>query len=159
MVLVHARALLTSTSQGKTDYLHADVRDPEAILEQAAQTLDFKQPIALMLLGIMNYVINGTEAHSIVKRLLDALPSGSYLALSHPTAEVHAEAIETSIAQYNASGAVPIRTRSREELTRFFDGLVLLEPGVVSCSLWRPGHSDIGVHTEVTQYGGLARKP
>jgi len=159
MVLVHARALLTSTSQGKTDYLHADVRDPEAILDQAAQTLDFQQPIALMLLGIMNYVLDNAEAHSIVKRLLDALPSGSYLALSHPTAEVHAEAIETSIAQYNASGAAPIRTRSREELTRFFDGLDLLEPGVVSCSLWRPNRSDIGVHTEVTQYGGLARKP
>jgi S-adenosyl methyltransferase len=159
MVLVHARALLTSTSKGKTDYLHADVRNPEAILDQAAQTLDFKQPIALMLLGIMNYVIDNTEAHSIVKRLLDALPSGSYLALSHPTAEVHTEAIETAIEQYNASGAAPIRTRSREELTRFFDGLDLLEPGVVSCSLWRPDRSDIGVHTEVTQYGGLARKP
>jgi hypothetical protein len=137
MVLVHARALLTSTSEGRTDYLHADVRNPEAILDQAAQTLDFKQPIALMLLGIMNYVIDNTEAHSIVKRLLNALPSGSYLALSHPTAEVHTEAIETSIAQYNASGAAPIRTRSREELTRFFEGLDLLEPGVVSCSLWR----------------------
>jgi S-adenosyl methyltransferase len=159
MVLVHARALLTSTFEGKTDYLHADVRDPELILEGAAKTLDLTQPVALMLLGIMNYILDSTEAHSIVKRLVDALPSGSYLAMSHPTAEVHAEAIETSIAQYNTSGAPPIRTRSREELVQFFDGLDLLEPGVVSCSLWHPDPTDIGVITEVTQYGGLAQKP
>ena len=77
MVLVHARALLTSTPEGKTDYLHADVRDPELILEGVADTLDFTQPVALMLLGIMNYILDSTEAHSIVKRLVDALPSGS----------------------------------------------------------------------------------
>ena len=77
MVLVHARALLTSTAEGKTDYLHADVRDPELILEGVADTLDFTQPVALMLLGIMNYILDSTEAHSIVKRLVDALPSGS----------------------------------------------------------------------------------
>jgi S-adenosyl methyltransferase len=159
MVLVHARALLTSTPEGQTNYLHADVRDLEKILEEAAQTLDFSQPIALMLLGIMNYVIDDTEAHAIVKRLVDALPPGSYLALSHPTAEVHAEAIQTSVAYYNSSGAAPIRTRSREELSIFFDGLELLEPGVVSCSLWRPDRTDIGIRIEVTQYGGLARKP
>jgi O-methyltransferase involved in polyketide biosynthesis len=159
MVLVHARALLTSTPQGSTDYLHADVRDPETILKEAAQTLDFTQPVALMLLGIINYVIDNTEAHAIVRRLVDALPPGSYLAMSHPTAEIHAEAIETSVQYYNSSGAAPIRTRSRQELTQFFDGLELLEPGVVSCSLWRPERSDIGTLTEVTQYCGLARKP
>ena len=159
MVLVHARALLTSTPQGSTDYLHADVRDPETILKEAAQTLDFTQPVALMLLGIINYVIDNTEAHAIVRRLVDALPPGSYLAMSHPTAEIHAEAIGTSVQYYNSSGAAPIRTRSRQELTQFFDGLELLEPGVVSCSLWRPERSDIGTLTEVTQYCGLARKP
>jgi S-adenosyl methyltransferase len=82
MVLVHARALLTSTFEGKTDYLHADVRDPELILEGAAKTLDLTQPVALMLLGIMNYILDSTEAHSIVKRLVDALPSGRFLAVS-----------------------------------------------------------------------------
>ncbi|HET9255097.1 MAG TPA: SAM-dependent methyltransferase [Pseudonocardiaceae bacterium] len=159
MVLVHARALLTSAPEGATDYLHADVREPEKILHDAAQTLDFTQPVALMLLGIMNYIIDSTEAHAIVTRLMGALPPGSYLALSHPTAEVHAETIEESIRYYNSSGAAPIRTRSAPELIRFFDGLELLEPGVVSCSRWRPDHSDIGSRIEVTQYGGLARKP
>jgi S-adenosyl methyltransferase len=159
MVLVHARALLTSTPEGTTDYLHADVRDPEKILHEAAETLDFTQPIALMLLGIMNYIVDSTEAHVIVNRLLDALPSGSYLAMSHPTAEIHTEAIERAIQYYNSSGAAPIRTRSAQDLIRFFDGLELLEPGVVSCSRWRPDPNDIGSRVEVTQYGGLARKP
>ncbi len=158
MVLVHARALLTSTPEGATDYLDADVRDPDRILREAAQTLDFTQPIGLMLLGIINYIMDDDEAHSIVDRFLNALPAGSYLAMSHPTAEVHAEAIETSIKHYNSSGAPPVRTRSRQGITRFFDGLELLEPGVVSCSLWRPDLSDIGTRHEVTQYGGLGLK-
>ena len=88
LVLAHARALLTSTPQGATDYLHADVRDPELILEHAARTLDFAQPVALMLLGILNFVPDDVEAHAVVDRLLSALPAGSYLVLSHPTAEV-----------------------------------------------------------------------
>jgi S-adenosyl methyltransferase len=159
MVLVHARALLTSTPTGATDYLDADVREPDRILQEAARTLDFTQPIGLMLLGIINYIVDDDEAHAIVDRFLDALPSGSYLAMSHPTAEIHAEAIETSIQYYNSSGAPPIRTRSRQEITCFFDGLELLEPGVVSCSLWRPDRSDIGTYHEVTQYGGLGLKP
>ncbi|MGH3872717.1 MAG: SAM-dependent methyltransferase [Pseudonocardiaceae bacterium] len=159
MVLVHARALLTSTPQGATDYLAADVRDPERILRDAARTLDFSRPVALMLLGVINYVLDDAEAHTVVTRLLDALPSGSYLVMSHPTPEVHAEAIEASMQLYNSSGAAPLRTRTRAQLTSFFDGLELLEPGVISCSLWRPSTPDIGTPIEVTQYCGVARKP
>ncbi|PZS25317.1 MAG: translation initiation factor IF-2 [Pseudonocardiales bacterium] len=159
LVLVHARALLTSTLQGATEYLDADVRDPDTILQAAARTLDFTQPVALMLLGIINYIPDTAEAHAVVNTLLDALPSGSYLALSHPTAEVHGAAVEASMRRWNESGAAPIRTRSREELTVFFDGLELLQPGVVPCSLWRPELSDVGTHAEVHQYCGLARKP
>ena len=159
LVLVHARALLTSTPEGRTAYLNADVRDPERILHDAAETLDFTQPVALMLLGIINYIIDDAEADAVVERLLAALPSGSYLALSHPTAEIHGEAVEASMRHWNESGAAPIRTRSRAELIRFFDGLELLEPGVVSCSFWRPDRNQIGIRTEVHQYCGLARKP
>jgi len=159
LVLVHARALLISTPEGATDYLHADVRDPETILQEAARTLDFTRPVALMLLGVINYVMDDAEAHTIVNRLLDALPSGSHLAMSHPTAEIHTEAIEASVRYYNSSGAVPIRTRSKHDLISFFDGLELLEPGVVSCSLWRPDPDDVGTRIEVTQYCGVGRKP
>lgn len=159
LVLAHARALLTSTPQGATAYLHADVREPDRILREAARTLDFTQPVALMLLGIINYIMDTAEAHTIVSRLLGALPSGSYLAISHPTAEVHGEAVEESMRHWNSSGAAPIRTRSRQEIIGLFDGLELLEPGVVSCSLWRPEPSDVGTHAEVHQYCGVGRKP
>jgi hypothetical protein len=158
LVLAHARALLTSTPQGVTAYLHADVRDPDVILQEAAQALDFTQPVGLMLLGIVNYIIDTDEAHTVVNRLLDALPSGSYLALSHPTAEVRGEEVEESMRLWNSSGAAPIRTRSRQELTSFFNRLELLEPGVVPCSRWRPEPSDLGVPGEVHQYCGVGRK-
>jgi hypothetical protein len=158
LVLVHARALLTSTSEGVTAYLNADVRDPEAILHDAARTLDFTVPVALMLLGIINYIIDDAEAHAVVNQLLDALPSGSYLAISHPTAEIHGDAVDASMRHWNESGAAPIRHRTRQEILSFFAGLQLLEPGVVSCSLWRPNRSEVGIRAEVHQYCGLARK-
>ena len=159
LVLVHARALLTSTPEGVTAYLDADVRDPDRILAEAAHTLDFHQPIALMLLGIINYIVDDTKAHAVVEHLVDALPSGSYLAISHPTAEIHGEAVDASMRHWNEHGGTPIRHRTRQEVISFFDGLELLEPGVVSCSLWRPDPRDVGVHMEVHQYCGLARKP
>ncbi len=158
LVLAHARALLTSTPEGATAYIHADVRAPDVILQEAARTLDFTQPVGLMLLGIVNYIIDTDEAHAVVNRLLDALPSGSYLAMSHPTAEVHGEAVEESMQLWNASGAAPLRTRSRQELTSFFDCLELLEPGVVSCSRWRPEPCEVGVPAVVHQYCGVGRK-
>jgi hypothetical protein len=158
LVLVHARALLTSTEPGATDYVDADVRDPGRILGEAARTLDFDRPVALVLLGILNYVIDDETAHAVVRRLLAAVPAGSYLAISHPTAEIHGEAVESSIRHWNESGAAPLRTRSKAELTSFFDGLELLDPGVVSCSLWRPAPSDLGAPIIVHQFCGVARK-
>ncbi|MGH3935628.1 MAG: SAM-dependent methyltransferase [Pseudonocardiaceae bacterium] len=159
LVLVHARALLTSTPQGATHYIEADVHDPDTILREAARTLDFTQPLALMLLGIINHVMDTDEAYAIVNRLLDALPPGSYLAMSHPTTEVRGEAMLEVVRRWNASGATPITTRSREEIARFFAGLELLEPGVVSCPLWRPDPSQIGTLAEDQAFVGVGRKP
>jgi hypothetical protein len=156
LVLAHARALLTSTPQGSTDYLHADVHDPDEILQQAARTLDFTQPVGLMLLGIVNFIPDTDEAQAIVNRLLSALPSGSYLVLSHPTAEVDGQAIEEAMRLWNESGAAPIVSRSRQQLIRFFDGLELLEPGVVSCSRWRPIRG--AIPPEVFHFSGVGRK-
>lgn len=158
MVLVHARALLTSTSQGATDYIDADVRDPEKILQAAADTLNFDQPIAVMLLGIMNFVVDNDEAFSIVDRLLDAVPSGSYLVVSHPTMEVNPAAVEEAMRHWNESGAAPITARNLQELARFFQGLELLEPGIVSCSRWRPDPERPGVDVDVSEFGGMGRK-
>jgi len=158
IVLIHARALLTSTPEGATDYIQDDVRNPDSILAGAARTLDFDQPVALMLLGIMNFVVDDREAYAIVRELLDALPSGSYLALSHPTLEVHREAVEESMRLWNESGAAPITARNPKELEQFFDGLELIEPGVVTCSRWRP-HPDDTINVEVSEYAGVGRKP
>ncbi|MGH3564855.1 MAG: SAM-dependent methyltransferase [Pseudonocardia sp.] len=159
LVLVHARVLLTSTPQGVTDYIQADLRDPELIIQEAARTLDFTQPIALMLLGILNFITDTDQAHSVVSRLLDALPSGSYLVLSHPTGEIDGEAMEKSMRIWNESGAAPIVARSCQQLTRFFDHLELVEPGVVSCSLWRPYPCELGTPVKVFHFSGVGRKP
>jgi O-methyltransferase involved in polyketide biosynthesis len=159
IILVHARALLTSTPQGATDYVQADLREPDTILQEAARTLDFTRPVGLMLLGILNFITDDEEAHAIVDRLLDAFPSGSYLVISHPTAEVDGDAIKWTMRLWNESGAAPIVARSRQQLIRFFDGRELVEPGVVSCSRWRPDRTELGVPAEVFHFSGVARKP
>ncbi|MGH3936984.1 MAG: SAM-dependent methyltransferase [Pseudonocardiaceae bacterium] len=156
LVLAHARALLTSDPKGVTDYLDADLRDPDTILREAARTLDFTQPIALMLLGIINHILDTDEAHAIVNRLMDALPAGSYLVVSHPTAEVGGDAMLEVMRVWNESGGTPpITARNRQELLRFFDRLELLDPGVVSVSRWRP---DVGAPAEECEYCGVGRK-
>lgn len=158
LIMVHARALLTSTPEGTTDYVYADLHDPDTILQEAARTLDFTQPIALMLLGIVEHIVDTDEAQMIVNRLLDALPSGSYLALCDPTTEVRPEVMHEAVRQWNKSATPPIKARSRQELIRFFDGLELLEPGVVSASLWRPEKNIFGTPVEVFNFSGVGRK-
>jgi hypothetical protein len=159
LVLAHARALLTSTPQGVTDYLHADLRDPDTILAEAARTLDLSRPVGLMLLGVVNHIMDSDEAYSVVGRLVDALPPGSYLALTHSTAEIHGEPMLEVMRQLNERGGTPIRARTRQEIVRFFDGMELLDPGVVSCSLWRPDSVQLGTPAEVYLFGGVGRIP
>ncbi len=159
LIMAHARALLTSTPEGATDYVHADLREPDTILEEAARTLDFTQPVGLMLLGILNFIPDADDAHTIVNRLLAALSPGSYLVMSHPTTEIDGEAMKEAMRFWNQSGAAPIVARSPQQLIRFFENLELLDPGVVSCSLWRPDPSEIGSPVEVFHFSGVGRKP
>jgi len=156
MVLSHARALLTSSPQGSCDYLDADLRDPDTILGQAAAVLDFGRPVALMLMGIMGH-IDDQAAYPIVRRLADGLSSGSYLAL-YDGSNVN-DAFNKAQDRYNETGAAPYYLRSPAQIARFFDGLDLVEPGVVPCSRWRPQASPFGAPAEVEVFGGLARKP
>jgi hypothetical protein len=156
LVLVHARALLTSTPEGVTAYVDADVRDPDKILEGAAETLDLTRPVALTLMGILAHISDYDEAQSIVNRLMDAVPAGSYLAVRDgvDTDPAYVKAIRG----YNASGAVPYHLRTPEQIAGFFQGLELVEPGVVSCPLWRPdAPSDPLLGAAVM--GGVGRKP
>ncbi|GGN49420.1 O-methyltransferase involved in polyketide biosynthesis [Actinoplanes campanulatus] len=159
LVLTHARALLTSSPQGATNYIEADVRDPRAILEAAAGTLDFTRPTAVVLSGIINFVIDDAEARAVVAQFVDAVPSGSYLLISHPTTVVNGPAVEESMRQWNESGAAPIRTRSIEEIRGFFAGLDLLDPGVVTCTAWRPDPQHPGITEVVSEFVAVGCKP
>ena len=159
MVLAHARALLTSTPDGVTDYLDADARDTDTILREAAKTLDFARPIAVMLLGVLNFISDDEEARGIVRRLVAAVPSGSYVAIAHPTTEIKPEESEAAAKQWNETATPPITLRSKADLLRYFEELDLLEPGVVSCTKWRPEPDDPTADTDVYQFCGLARKP
>ncbi|HEU4422560.1 MAG TPA: SAM-dependent methyltransferase [Pilimelia sp.] len=159
LVLVHARALLSSAPQGATDYIDADLHDPEKILEAAARTLDFSKPVALTLLGVLNFILDEEEALAIVHRLLDAVPSGSYLVIAHASNEVKAEEAERARQFWNANAKPPIVFRTARQIARFFDRVELLEPGVVSCSRWRPEPADLDTPADVNQFCGVGRKP
>ncbi|MGH3168708.1 MAG: SAM-dependent methyltransferase [Trebonia sp.] len=154
LILVHARALLVSTPEGATDYLEADLRDTGAILSQAARTLDFTQPVALTLLGVLNFIFDDDEAQAIVDRLLDAVPPGSYLAIAHASNEVNPAEAEAARQFWNENAEPPITFRTAQRITGFFDRTELLDPGVVSCSRWRP---DISGAPEVDQFCGVGR--
>jgi hypothetical protein len=158
IVLVHARALLCGTPEGATAYVDADVRDPDRILTGAAETLDFGQPIALVMLGIMGNVLDDDEAYALMKRFVDAVPSGSYLALEDGTKVFRPEAARQA-ERLRADAGDPYRLRSPEQISRFFDGLALLEPGVVSVSRWRPEPGPSGVPAEIDALCGVGRKP
>ncbi|ARX86925.1 hypothetical protein SMD44_06406 [Streptomyces alboflavus] len=158
LVLTHARALLTSSPEGRTDYLDADMRDVEAVLEHASQTLDFSRPVALMLLGVVIFIEDDKEAQGLVRRIMDALPSGSYLVLSHTITSPAMPDVDAAVAFWNEHGTPKLTQRTPEQVAKFFDGLELLEPGVVSCSRWRPEPTGLGEPDEVAMFGGVARK-
>ncbi|MFF2327290.1 MULTISPECIES: SAM-dependent methyltransferase [unclassified Streptomyces] len=136
LVLTHARALLTSTPEGACAYIDADVRDADAILARAAETLDFSRPIGLTMLGIMGQLPDEDNPWALVDRLVAALPAGSYLALSDGTNT--SDSLNQAVASYNVNSASSYHLRSPERIADFFHGLELVEPGVVRTSAWRP---------------------
>ncbi|HEX8005715.1 MAG TPA: SAM-dependent methyltransferase [Trebonia sp.] len=162
MVLAHARALLTSSPEGRTAYIHADLRDPAAILSDPAtrEVLDFSQPIALMLVAILHFIPDDDKPAAIIKTLLDALPSGSYLAASHATAE-HYLAGADAVLRVNRGAGIPFQFRDSDEFARLaFSGLELVPPGAVLVSEWRRDSTGPRPKpSEVNCYGGVARKP
>jgi O-methyltransferase involved in polyketide biosynthesis len=159
LVLTHARALLASGPHGATDYIDADVRDTGHILREAAATLDFSRPVAVMLLAILHYIPDLDEARQIVARLVHAAPPGSYIAISHTSAEIDPEAMAELIRRMNEHMAEPdLVGRPRNVVAGFFDGLDLLEPGVVKVTEWRPA-SARAASGPASLWGGVARKP
>jgi O-methyltransferase involved in polyketide biosynthesis len=138
LVLVHARALLTSSPDGVTDYVDADVRDTGRVLAGAARTLDLTRPVAVMMLGVLNFVLDDDEVREVVTTLLDAVPSGSYLVVTHPTLELGGEMNGPAMQFWNKRAEPRIRARDGAQVRALFDGLDLVEPGLVSASRWRP---------------------
>ncbi|MFE1956042.1 SAM-dependent methyltransferase [Streptomyces sp. NPDC059524] len=157
LVLTHARALLTSTPEGATAYLDADLYDPATILEAAAGTLDLSRPVALMILNTLGHVDPVERAQGLIKELMAGLAPGSFLAVSDGTAT--SPGMIAASEAYKDSGAVPYHVRSVAELTSLFDGLELLEPGVVRVTDWRPEPGAApAAGPAVDAYGGVARK-
>jgi hypothetical protein len=156
--LAHARALLANTTdEGVTAYVNADFHDPDQIVADARNILNFTQPIAVMFMGVLGHVADYDEVRSIVARVMAAVPSGSYLVLWDGTGT--GEGIDEAQQDYEATGAVPYVVRSPEQVGRCFEGLEMLEPGLVSISLWRPDPADVGTVEAVDGYGAVARKP
>jgi hypothetical protein len=134
LVMVHARALLTAApGAGPTNYIEADVRDPEHILREAEKHLDFDRPIGLMLIAVLHFIADSEDPHGIVRRLVSALPAGSHLVLSHSTGEF----LSPQTVEAFRTGAIPVYLRTHEAIARLFDGLEVLDPGIVSISNWR----------------------
>jgi hypothetical protein len=157
LVLAHARALLTSGPEGVTAYIDADVRAPGTILKKAADTLDFGQPIGLMMLGILGHVVDYDQALAIVSELKDALPSGSYLVINDGTNEVTPEERNRG-REISEEEGVPYIPRTRQQIAAYFDGFELVEPGVVSTPLWRPSDGQ-EITQELDVACGVGRKP
>ena len=157
LVLAHARALLTSTPEGVTDYIDADMRDPGAVLARAGERLDLGQPVGLMVMGVMGHIPDDDEAQSIVQRLLAGLPSGSFLAL-YDSLDI-SEALNEAQQGYDDTGAVPYKLRRADQIERFFDGLEFVAPGLVRCPEWRPEAGQAGGAADVPTLAGVARKP
>ena len=157
MVLAHGRALLTSTPEGTAGYIDADLSDPRRILAAAARTLDLSRPTALILSNILGHVGDHDQARAVVGRLMDGLPSGSFLVISDGSRGTDAD-YERAQDAYNETGAVPYFLRPVAEITAYFDGMELLEPGVVSVPLWRPEPGSPAAEP-IGEHGGLARKP
>jgi SAM-dependent methyltransferase len=160
LVLAHARALLTSSQEGATAYLDANLQDAETILREAARTLDFTRPVAIMLLAILHYIPDLAEARSIVARLLAAVPAGSFLVISHAGTDLLPDQVAAFEKSLNAHLPAERQhvARPRDLVTSFFDGIDLVEPGVVRVSDWRPDSPEESA-TPTILWGGVARKP
>jgi hypothetical protein len=159
IVLAHARALLTGSGAGATEYIDADVRDTDKILSQARELLDFDQPVAITMVSLMHAIPDADDPHAIVARLLDAVPAGSYIAMSHMASDILDDGKQQGLE--NATGRLiqqRLTYRSREQVTRFFAGTDLVAPGLVRVEEWRPS-GDEGEETRSFLWSGVGRKP
>ncbi|HWB34605.1 MAG TPA: SAM-dependent methyltransferase [Rugosimonospora sp.] len=158
IVLAHAAALLRGTASGKTDYIDADLREPDKILQAASHTLDFTQPVAVMLVAVLHFIPDSADPYRIVDTLMAAVPPGSHLVLSHTAKDIFPEEMARFAQTMNKDSAEAVNLRDRDQITRFFHNLELIEPGVVEVAKWRP-RSELEASAPAALWGGVARKP
>jgi hypothetical protein len=158
VVLAHARALLTSSPEGATDYIDADLRDADQILAGAAATLDFSRPVAVMLMAILQHLADDDDPYAVVGKLMAAVPAGSYLVLSHPAKDIHAAEMAAMANRLNQMMAEKVTFRGQAEVAKFFSGLDLVEPGMANVPQWRP-ETEEEAASLAALWGGVARKP
>src|ERR1700730_43073 len=136
VVLTHAQALLTSSPEGQTDYIQADLRDTDTILKAAARTLDLTRPVAVLLIAVLHFIPDADDPYAVVARLMDAVPSGSYLVIAHAEADTAPDASAEMARRYNQMASATVTPRTRDQVARFFTGLDLLPPGLVPIHQW-----------------------
>ncbi|HTX81671.1 MAG TPA: SAM-dependent methyltransferase [Streptosporangiaceae bacterium] len=158
VVLAHARALLTSSPGGATDYIDADLRQADQILAGAGSTLDFRQPVAVMLMAILQHLSDDDDPYAVVGKLMAAVPPGSYLVLSHPAKDIHAAEMAAMAARLNQMMAEKVTFRGEAEVAKFFSGLELVEPGMTNVPDWRP-ETEEEAASPAALWAGVARKP
>jgi SAM-dependent methyltransferase len=159
IVLAHARALLTSSLEGATAYLDADLRDTGKILQAAAGILDFDEPVAIMLVGVLHCIPDADDPAGLVRQLLAGLAPGSHLVIAHPASDVHADQMGDAAARFNRMMDDGVTLRTHEQVGRFLAGLELAEPGLVQLHRWRPDSEEPDPDGELANYGAVARKP
>jgi S-adenosyl methyltransferase len=161
VVLAHAHELLTSTPEGAAEYVQADMRDPGRIVDQAAATLDLREPFAVTLVSLLHFFPDGEDPQGIVARFVAAMPAGSYLVVSHITGDMHPELVAKLVEAPGEDASYRFVPRTRAELSRFFDGLQLVEPGVVPMSRWLPPGTDtqVAASADMFYYAAIGRKP
>lgn len=158
VVLLHAQVLLTSSAPGVTCCIDADLRDPEAIRREAARVLDFSQPVAIVLSGVLQFTEDADHPHQIVDVLMAGVPAGSYLVVSHLARDISPARLAAFASAVNKHSIQPVVLRDHAEVSMFFDGLDLLDPGVVQVNRWRPASETMEATAPVAFWGGIARK-
>jgi trans-aconitate methyltransferase len=158
MVLAHARALLTSSKQGACAYMHADLREAKDILAEAERTLDFSLPVAVVLLGVMQFIPDADHPAGLVDTLKAAVPPGSHLVLGQPASDVDPARMEDAVARMSKLAPEPVTMRTHAEIRSFFDDLEMVDPGLVQLPAWRPDPGDPPAKGPVPFWCGVGRK-
>ena len=159
VVIGQARSLLTSTEAGKTDYIQADLRDWPAILAGAQRTLDFSQPVAVLLIAVLHFILDEEDPHGLIARMMADLPSGSYLVIGHAASDIGSDTAAAMARSYNASASLTITPRDRAAVARFFTGLEMTGPGLLPLARWPESGPAVSAGSDLSCYCGVARKP